>query len=1460
MRRKVLGIILCFVLFFTPLLGVGNTAYAADDTQGIVRVRLSSLGYPTAVSVAVDGNYSLAQNSSIAISRKNYTVQLPGDGRIYLCDETGILYAGTSIRFVQHAPTAGANNYITLGNGRHYLGDMEFLIDDQHGCIMVVNHVYLEEYLYGVVSNEMSESFPFEALKAQAVASRTFAARRIGGTGAYDLVDTSSSQVYKGYNATQTNAIAAVQATDRQVVKYAGTLADAYFSASNGGWTESVYHAWGSIHYDYSQVQRDTYDDSNPSSYYEEIFFPSAINADHPIQSFDNVTGTPNVANAELYIRQAIVNSGQLAPYGVTDVNGFTFTGLLAIALFEPDPDGHWDDDDPCVDYIKANTSVSVNVGGTPVYLNNVVLDLRYLDASNGDTTFQAFNFTSLRLFTVEQKTVNGATGISIFQKRYGHGCGLSQRGAQQRANAGQGYTGILSFYYPGIGIDSLAIEKPTLTALPPAFTSAGTVTFNCTEMQPQTYTYSVNQNVGINPIAYDKNGNIVKDYGIYPVNAGDNTITWDGKNSSNQAISVNLYPITIWSYAVNSAGYRSDYTAIVTINGYVDTQPPVITSAGTVNYDGSALLTEAYTYSISEKAGVNPIAYDKNGNIVKDYGIYPVSAGDNTIEWNGRNGSGQTVLPSAYPITIWTYAQDKAGNRSAYTNLVTINVTGVDLTAPVITSAGTVAYDSDALSTDAYTYSISERAGINPIAYDKNGYIVKNYGCYAVNAGDNTIEWDGKYGGGQEVSPNFYPITIWTYAQDPSGNRSVYSKLVTITTTVDTQAPVITSAGTVAYNSETLPTETHTYSISERAGVNPIAYDKNGNIVRDYGCYSVSAGDNTIEWNGKNSRGQTIASSAYPITIWTFAQDPSGNRSAYTNLITITTTVDLQAPVITPAGTVEYDSDTLPTEAYTYSISERAGVNPIAYDKNGNVVKNYGNYAVNAGDNTIEWNGKDGSGQVIASSAYPISVWTFAQDPTGNRSSYTNLVTINAANADSQPPVIIASGTVTYDCITLPAAIYTYSISERAGINPIAYDKNGNIVKNYGNYAVNAGNNTIAWNGKNGSGQVIASSAYPITIWTYAQDRNGNRTAYTNLVTITAATDSSAPVISTAGTVVYDCGTLPESVYTYNVSVNAGVNPIAYDKNGNIVKNFGCYPASAGANTIAWNGKDGSGQNISIELYPISIYTYAQDSGGNRSAYTNIVKILGGNSLLPPYLLYQQQSIYNLGSLPEEYYPFYLSEHATVMAYAYDKDGDLIGYLGSDDYAGGWNTIKWDGAKNNGSLVKLSSYPVTIRAIATDTNGKTSVMTDIAHINGEVRYTSQTSDSRINSFLNIAFQQYGDPYVWGAEGPDSFDCSGFIYYCLNNAGYPIGRTTASSYATTYGDKLNWLYVARENLQPGDLMFFYSDSDPTRIGHVGIYIGNDRLIHASSSYGSVIVCRFDGWYSTMFSHGRRVFY
>ncbi|MBN2880332.1 MAG: Ig-like domain-containing protein [Clostridia bacterium] len=467
---------------YTASCEVTVTPLAAVSANSVIRVKLS-MNNPSSVPFYLDGSYSIAESPSVSLPRQYYEVKLE-DGQLNLYYGTKVLASGNTITLNQHSAGVGQNNFLWINNylygTRRYLGDMKFIINGT--SVELINYIYLEEYLWGVVPHEMSNSFPSDALKAQAVAARTYAVRSMGGSN-YDVLDTTASQVYKGYHPDNIESIAAVNATERIILQYdSNTVTPTYYSASNGGYTDIPYHIWGGG-YDWPfYIKYDEYDLANPSSPYEEVFFPVAIDSEHPVTTSDNVTGTPNAANAILYFKTAILNSGYLQAlgYNVSSVSDFELTGLINIQQHTYDSDLTEDHSrtpnigvNNCVDFIMATAEFKVvaqkNGVAEETTVSGIELDMRYFDGANDDDTYRVFNMTALRLTIIEPRYENEIlTGYSIYQRRYGHGVGMSQRGAQQRALNGQTYQQILAFYYPESGAALLNIEKPALTEISP--------------------------------------------------------------------------------------------------------------------------------------------------------------------------------------------------------------------------------------------------------------------------------------------------------------------------------------------------------------------------------------------------------------------------------------------------------------------------------------------------------------------------------------------------------------------------------------------------------------------------------------------------------------------------------------------------------------------------------------------------------------------------------------------------------------------------------------------------------------------------------------------------------------------------------------------------------------------------------------------------------------------------------
>ena len=124
--------------------------------------------------------------------------------------------------------------------------------------------------------------------------------------------------------------------------------------------------------------------------------------------------------------------------------------------------------------------------------------------------------------------------------------------------------------------------------------------------------------------------------------------------------------------------------------------------------------------------------------------------------------------------------------------------------------------------------------------------------------------------------------------------------------------------------------------------------------------------------------------------------------------------------------------------------------------------------------------------------------------------------------------------------------------------------------------------------------------------------------------------------------------------------------------------------------------------------------------------------------------------------------------------------------------------------------------------------NGTTGWVSGQYLTTGVVNQPSTPSTNKVQAVVDLAHKQIGKPYVWGAEGPNSFDCSGLTYYVYKNAaGITLPRNSRSQYGAGKA-------VSKSNLQPGDLIF--SSTDGTgNITHVAIYVGNGQMIHAPRS-------------------------
>lgn len=170
---------------------------------------------------------------------------------------------------VRVVPGGDKHPTLVMVNGRYYRGDVTVRRAITKAGLVVINTLPVEEYLYGVIPMEISPAWPEEAVKAQAVAARTYALYNQAKhhDDGYDITATTEDQVYGGYDIEDSRSNKAVDDTRGLVMTYQGRLVAAYFHSSSGGYTENSENVWGT-YFPYLRAVPD-YDQHSPQFHWQ---------------------------------------------------------------------------------------------------------------------------------------------------------------------------------------------------------------------------------------------------------------------------------------------------------------------------------------------------------------------------------------------------------------------------------------------------------------------------------------------------------------------------------------------------------------------------------------------------------------------------------------------------------------------------------------------------------------------------------------------------------------------------------------------------------------------------------------------------------------------------------------------------------------------------------------------------------------------------------------------------------------------------------------------------------------------------------------------------------------------------------------------------------------------------------------------------------------------------------------
>ncbi len=399
------------LLAFVAILVLGAPVFAQSEP---IHVKVG----PTSSSITLSTEGSLMKNGSPVGSSFNATASNVSESDVF-------------------SSSAG---YIAIG-GKPYRGSVRFIISGNQ--LTSVNIVDVDDYIRGVLPKEIGTTTPMEALKVQAVVSRSFAYanwNKFAKYG-YNLDDSSASQAYAGMSVESSMTDRAVAETKGQILYYKGEVANTIFNATSGGETEAIEEVWG----------------GNPSPYLIALKDPYSLNTRHAtwqatLASADICKAFPSVGQPtalEVLERSSTGRIKSMAVVGTSGrevMTGNQFRMKMGSIKVKSTNFGTEASAHP----VQATMAVMTATGIRP-YANDRIISAGGIRTGSVDAVIRA---QGIEKANTQKATYNDTMpigdAITLKGTGYGHGVGLSQYGAIEMAKAGKDYKAILSFYYPG--------------------------------------------------------------------------------------------------------------------------------------------------------------------------------------------------------------------------------------------------------------------------------------------------------------------------------------------------------------------------------------------------------------------------------------------------------------------------------------------------------------------------------------------------------------------------------------------------------------------------------------------------------------------------------------------------------------------------------------------------------------------------------------------------------------------------------------------------------------------------------------------------------------------------------------------------------------------------------------------------------------------------------------------------
>ncbi|HZK33261.1 MAG TPA: SpoIID/LytB domain-containing protein [Tissierellaceae bacterium] len=437
---------------------VSSGAYAVAEDVKYIDIKLSRpLTGKNLINLESENGFSIYDmddklNQNFFIEDNDLKVVLNEIGEIsFLDNEDNVLFE-----------LPKENNFLLKSNGEEestikveknrYRGYLRFKVNN--GNIIIINHIEMENYLYGVVPSEMGYNFPKEALKAQAVAARSYARRNIDKhlNEGFSLCDTTHCQAYYGYDKENPLTNFAVDETKGLLAYYDGEIINAQYHSTSSGVTENSIDAWGGDLPYLISVKDDFSLDAPLSSWTLKLDIfelnNKLVSNGIDIGLLKGIEVIESSSSGSVKMVKLIGNKGDEI------ISGSKFRTIIGNTTLKStwfNVAGAYGGNIDSEVYIMGKDGIIISKKLSELS----ILDNKTKKPISRSATSRAINRNSkIEDLLGQNSTTSMSTSEIIIEGRgYGHGVGMSQYGAKKMAELGYTFEEILKHYYTGIDI-----------------------------------------------------------------------------------------------------------------------------------------------------------------------------------------------------------------------------------------------------------------------------------------------------------------------------------------------------------------------------------------------------------------------------------------------------------------------------------------------------------------------------------------------------------------------------------------------------------------------------------------------------------------------------------------------------------------------------------------------------------------------------------------------------------------------------------------------------------------------------------------------------------------------------------------------------------------------------------------------------------------------------------------------